>query len=491
MSFTVRAHAAIRAAILADWRARYLAAGHDLDIAQDSDAWSWADAVAFQVEGLEGRAAQLARELFPDTASSAFLERHAAVIGLPRRAATKARLTLAITGTGSWTTSDRLVTSTAVAFVPLAAGSITGSGTVDVEAVSAGTAGNLDVSSALSWSPAPSGITAAATVSAVLVVAREQELDSELAARVLAWWRERPGGGNRSDWIAWAEERAEVGKAFVYPLRHPTLGDGTLGAVTLCVVGPAPTTETSSGEPAASATRLVSAGDLSDLHDQLVGEGDYADEGGLAPATIDPDDIEVSTPAALPTNVTLELVMGSAAPFPFASAQAYTARTTTTITTAALPSGVVTGASVFVAVPDTGVRGGYAYRTATISGSGPYTWTWSGATTVDLPATGNVYPIPSNAADLRAGILAVIDAQGPGVNSAPSARFPAADEGQWPGTLYRSTLVAAAMGVPGLPGAPAGINGVVSATCTLPASDVTATAEQLVTLGTLLLVKAP
>lgn len=486
MSFDVRADETIRAVILADWRARYQARGYDLDIARNSDAYAWADAFAFQVEGLEGKAQQLTRELFPDTATTAFLERHAAVIGFTRKPATRASFAVTVTGAGSYTTSDVLVDSAGTRFSPVGAGSLPGP--ILVEARTAGTAGNLPDGTPLTWSPAPSGIDAAATVAGALsVTAVDIETDAALAQRILAYWRERPGGGNRADWVTWGEDYDGVDRAFVYPLRHGTLGDGTLGAVTLCVLAPAPNAETL-GDPAEASTRLASGGLLSDLHDQLVGEGAYEEDGGLAPGTISPDDVFVVTGTAVPTNITLQLTMSSAAPFPFVGGLAFTLGTTTQVTVASLPTGLVAG--VLIAVPNTSVRGGFAYRTvASVTGSGPYVITFSA---VNSPATAasTLYPLPPNAADIRAAVISVIDNLGPGLGADPSRRFPDEDELQPPGTLYRGTIAAAVMGVRGLAGSPAGVNGVLNADVTAPASNVMAAAEELITLGLLTLIEA-
>ena len=46
MAFTARSAATIRAALLADWRARYVARGADLDVTEDGDAWALARRLA-------------------------------------------------------------------------------------------------------------------------------------------------------------------------------------------------------------------------------------------------------------------------------------------------------------------------------------------------------------------------------------------------------------------------------------------------------------
>lgn len=455
MSFTVRSHDTIRAALLADWRSRYKLRGWDLSTAYGSDAYMWADTFAFQAEGLEGRAGQLAREIFPQTASTAFLERHAAVIGMQRLPATRAQLTASITGTGSYTTSDRLVSASGVQYAPTVGGSIAGSGLLVVEALTAGAAGTLAADSALTWSPAPSGIDSAATVGEVESAGSDMESDADLAQRILAWWRDRPGGGNKADWVEWGSEGTGVAVAFVYRALHATLGPDTPGSVTLCVLGPASTTTTGAGEPAAPGTRALGSEALADLLAQILGTGDYEATGGHAPADIDPDDVFVVTITPQPQAVDVEIApSGSTGEFPFTGTLSYSASTTTSITTAALPSGVTVGQTVRIAVPDAGVRGGYAYRETVVSHPADYVWTWAGATSVAPPAPGVALPIPQNADDVRAAVLAVFDALGPGqgADNEFSKRWPASAADYYPAILYRNSLVAALMGLPGVLG---------------------------------------
>jgi hypothetical protein len=92
--FTPRKRAAIRDTILANWQARYRAIGLDLLIVRGSDAYMQADAFALELEGIEAQAAQTRNEILPDKASSAGLDRHGFVDGVPRRTATRARFTV-------------------------------------------------------------------------------------------------------------------------------------------------------------------------------------------------------------------------------------------------------------------------------------------------------------------------------------------------------------------------------------------------------------
>lgn len=499
----------IRAAILADWRTRYLAKGYDLDTAEDSDAWCWADAIAFQVEGLEAKALALTKELFPDTASTTFLERHADVIGLTRKAATAAVLTAEATGTNgsTWTTSDKITAADGTVYKPTAGGTISGGvGTVTLQAQSTGSSTNKAAGTVLTWSSAPSGIDSTLEVQTQETIAVDAEDDEDFAARVLAWWQERPGGGNRADWVDWATSQAGIESAFVYPLRHDTLGDGTLGAVTLVVLGPPPTTETAAGEPASSAYRFIDTGSdgeegtPADLQALIEGTGTHATEGGKASAAMDGDDIFVKTATALPQAISLALTLGSGYAWSFTGTFSTTSGSsgTTLKATGVQPGTLAVGD--WIAIPSTAVRGGFAYR-QWVSGSWPDLTLnaaldtgaepGSGVTIRPLPQYGSGLSATTNAHSIRDAVLALIDALGPGQGTAPSERWPADGGASYPSRLYKSAVTAAVMGVPGLAGAPAGVNGISNVVVTLTASPDPEVrepdAEEIVTLSTLTL----
>lgn len=506
MTFAVRTHQTIRAAILADWRSRYLALGYDLDTAEDSDAWSWADAVAFVTEGLEAKALQLTKEIFPDTCSTAFLERHADVIGLSRKSATAATLTVSLTGTNgsTWTTSDKLTAADGTVYMPTAGGTISGGvGTATVQAQTTGTSTNKAAGTVLTWVSAPAGINSTGTVATQVVIAVDDERDEALAVRVLAWWRERPGGGNRADWVDWATSQDGIESAFVYPLRHDTLGDGVLGAVTLCVLGAPPTTETAAGEPASSAYRFIATGTdgvegtLADLAAYIKGTGSHATEGGKASASMDAADINIVTATALPQALALALTLNAGYLWSFTGTITLTTGSTETVleANAALPASLDVGD--WIAIPDTAVRGGFAYRQVTAkSGTqitvSPELDNAPASTSVvrPLPQYGTGANATTNAHTIRDAVLALIDALGPGAGTAPSERWPADGGTSYPSTLYKSSVTAVVMGVPGS-SAMAGIAGIASVVVTLTGSPDpeyrTPAAEQIITLDTLTL----
>lgn len=507
MTFAVRTHQTIRAAILADWRSRYLALGYDLDTAEDSDAWAWADAVAFVTEGLEAKALQLTKEIFPDTCSTTFLERHADVIGLSRKSATAATLTVSLTGTNgsTWTTSDKMTAADGTVYLPTAGGTISGGvGTATVQAQSTGTSTNKAAGTVLTWSTAPAGINSTGTVATQVVVAVDDETDTALAARVLAWWRERPGGGNRADWVDWATSQDGIESAFVYPLRHGSLGEETLGAVTLCVLGAPPTTETAAGEPASSAYRFISTGadgtegTLADLEAYILGTGTHAEEGGKCSAAMDAADVFVTTPTALTQAIAIALTLNAGYAMSFVGTFTLTTGSTTTVleASAALPATLDVGD--WIAIPDTAVRGGFAYRQVTVKSGTQVTVSpaldnapANGSTIRPLPQYGTGASATTNAHTIRDAVLAVIDSLGPGPGVATaSQRYPADGGTSYPSRLYKSVVTAAVMGLPGNSLVPA-IAGIASVVVTLTGSPDPEyrepAAEQIITLDTLTL----
>lgn len=507
MTFAVRTHQTIRAAILADWRSRYLALGYDLDTAEDSDAWAWADAVAFVTEGLEAKALQLTKELFPDTCSTTFLERHADVIGLARKSATAATLTVSLTGTNgsTWTTSDKMTAADGTVYKPTAGGTISGGvGTATVQAQSTGTSTNKAAGTVLTWSTAPAGINSTGTVATQVVVAVDDETDTALAARVLAWWRERPGGGNRADWVDWATSQDGIESAFVYPLRHGTLGEETLGAVTLCVLGAPPTTETAAGEPASSAYRFISTGadgtegTLADLEAYILGTGTHAEEGGKCSAAMDAADVFVTTPTALPQAIAIALTLNAGYAMSFTGTFTLTTGSTTTVLKASATPPATLAVGDWIAIPDTAVRGGFAYRQVTAINTNDITVSpalnnapANGSTIRPLPQYGTGASATTNAHAIRDAVLAVIDSLGPGPGVATaSQRYPADGGTSYPSRLYKSVVTAAVMGLPGNSLVPA-IAGIASVVVTLTGSPDPEyrepAAEQIVTLDTLTL----
>ncbi len=470
-TFVARNRATIRDTFLGNWRARYRAAGRDLDITEGADAWMLASALALELEGVEARALALTAEILPDTASDAYVLRHARLIGLDLKPAVAAVHTISVTGSvgASWATTDRLTSAGGVVFVPTAGGSLgSTAGSLSVRALEAGTGGNLAADAVLQWSTAPAGMDTSATLVATTTPGVDVESYRSLARRVLAWWKERPGSGNRADWRDWCESVPGVDRAFVYPLLHPTLGANTLGAVTVVCLAPSP-------------DLVAAAGVLALASDRVEGAGDYVDEGQKRPVTMPAGDYAIVAAIADPTDVTVQVVLGTGFAWPFSGMYTVTSvADARTFDVAPAPAGIPIGSLVAVRLPSTAyARGGYGL--AKVSGVAGNTVTLN----TDLPAApavgATMLPAPDNWTDIRDAILAVFDSLGPG-DTSPATRWPAPSD-ESPATLYHSALVAAVMGVPGLPGAPAGTRGIVSANVIAPAADVTPAARHLATPG--------
>lgn len=497
MSFTARSFPAIRDALLSYWNARYLASnGIPLLTVAGSPAYMEAESVALIFAGSEQRGLSTVSEIFPDTASDESVLHHAAIDSIPRKPASAAVLTLQIAGgtplavVTFGTATPR--TAAGVIYTPSASANGTGAsitldgagaGTFYGTCQTLGTGGNLAVGTVLTWSSPPAGAPPTCTVSALATTAADVETIAALAQRVLERRRERPGGGNRADWRAWMEAVSGVAEGYVYPLLHPTLGVNTLGAITCVPLGLAP------APPFTGTTsRLLVAGDITHVSGYIDGTLDatgvaIANGKQLRPATMVAADVSIELPGTVTQNVLMPIVLGAGYAFPLAGPFTTAAGSTnTTINLTGAPTGVVAG--MLFAVPDgsAAVRGGYTLCTVASTGATSIVFAAPGVVTAPGAAL-TVYPAPSNWAAMRDAILSVVDRLGPG-DTSPISRYPTISE-IGPTTLYRSALVAAVMGVPGLSGALAGVSGVVSATCTTPAADVVETPKQIVRVGTI------
>jgi hypothetical protein len=498
MAFTARDAATIRATILANRAARYRTLGLELSVVPGSDAYIEADAYAIEQELLEQEALRLTLEYFPDTCGNEMLLRHAKLIGLVQKAATASLEKVTITGAPSTTSAcsgRTLNAADGTTYVAVDGGSgapltnitLDGSGSALVYflAQSTGLATAKAVGTILTWSSAPTGFNATGTVFEITRSGTDLESFDALRDRVLRWWFERPGAGNRSDVVDWCESVTGVYRAFVYPMTHSSLGPGTLGAWRVLILG----------TPEARTNALpfgLTTGDVDNVVNYTIGT---SSTDGKLTSNVDKSDFSVELPAAASVDIHMQIVLGTGYSWPFTGS--YTVDNITPSTnvraylttdpTAAGPGQVNTGD--LIAVHDPGIRGKYVTRTVTgrnAPGVAPYYVEFTTALSAPPPVGTAVYPACSNWDALRAANLAVCDRLGPG--DVDTVTYP--DSARWPpysvvapATLYRAALVAACMGVPGLPAAPAGVSGVASATALLPATDQTPAAFQIVAPG--------
>lgn len=181
------------------------------------------------LHGLYGYLDYLARQLMPDTAEAAYLERFVARYGLARTPAAYAGGNITITGlTGAVVPAGTPVQrSDGVAYFTTADAVLaSGTATAAVVAAEPGAAGNATAGTGMTLTEPVGGVESAAVVAAGgLVSGADAETDDALRGRLLARIQAPPNGGAASDYIAWALEVPGVTRAWVYPLE---LGVGTV-----------------------------------------------------------------------------------------------------------------------------------------------------------------------------------------------------------------------------------------------------------------------
>lgn len=169
------------------------------------------------------------RQILPDTAESEFLERHASLWGITRKAASPAIGTVQFTGTsgaiipaGSTIVRNDDAAYTVDADITIAAG--TGTGTVT--AVTGGAGGNAAAGTKARLSSPIAGVVSEGVVqSGGLSGGADTEDDESLRARVIARIRQQPHGGAAFDYVTWAMEIPGVTRAWVWPEQY---GAGTV-----------------------------------------------------------------------------------------------------------------------------------------------------------------------------------------------------------------------------------------------------------------------
>ncbi|MDD4930466.1 MAG: baseplate J/gp47 family protein [Gallionella sp.] len=224
MPFPIPTFDESRASLLRDYQALL----PDAAVGVDSDFFVRASALAAANEGLYQHQSWIFRQLFPDTADSLNLDRHATWHNLSRKQANVSTGFCTVSGVADSvvTLGAQLVDAAGVQFVATATITldVSGAGSLPIMAASAGVAGNLPVSAVLSFIAAPVGVQSSATITA-LSGGTNMESDAELAIRILDEIRNPPSGGSVADYKRWAKEVPGVTDAYVFPARR---GGGTV-----------------------------------------------------------------------------------------------------------------------------------------------------------------------------------------------------------------------------------------------------------------------
>lgn len=188
---------------------------------------------AAALHSLYGFIDYLARQVLPDTADTDWLERHASLWGVVRKAATAAAGTVTVSATTGVTIPAGTVLQRpglgdyTVATDATAAGGVA---TVTVTAATPGQAYNLPAGARLTLVSPVAGAQSTAIVVDVSGGA-DIEADDALRDRLLARIQAPPHGGNAADYEAWALQVPGVTRAWVY--RHH-MGPGTVGLAFVC-----------------------------------------------------------------------------------------------------------------------------------------------------------------------------------------------------------------------------------------------------------------
>jgi len=177
-----------------------------------------------------------------DTSEEATLL-HAEARGLTRKGATIASGTdcLDVTGTAGATVAigEELVSPGGQTYQTTSGGSLDVNGeiTVSVESITTGEEANRAIGEVLTFSGAPAGLDAEATVSAAIDGGENQETIGELKARIRDAYANPPSAGRFSDWRQWAQAVEGVQSAYCYgPSSADVDGRRGLGIVDVAIL---------------------------------------------------------------------------------------------------------------------------------------------------------------------------------------------------------------------------------------------------------------
>lgn len=200
----------------------------DADTTTDSDNGVRAAATASAIEGLYDHQQWIARQIFPDTADSDMLARHAQQRGLSKKQAVAAEGSIVLNGVPNASADAGIIAlySDGTQYQTTAQATVGADGTVTVAAIAAvaGSAGNLAEGTALALAAPPQNFSSVASVVS-MVGGTDIETDTELLDRLLDVLQHPPAGGNAYDYRRWAMDVSGVTAAYVYPLRR---GPGTV-----------------------------------------------------------------------------------------------------------------------------------------------------------------------------------------------------------------------------------------------------------------------
>lgn len=217
----------IRDVILRD----YQSLNPQADVAVDSDNYARTSTLAAVAEGIYAHQKWIVKQIFPDTADTEFLEKHAGLRGIVRRNATYASgLGVTLFGAdGAVIDVGRQIKTDDNRFYEVIEQGVIAQGkaTLKVKALATGREQNIAQEVTGILMSAPAGVRSECVLNNIYG-GTDQESDSSLLERLLEHIRRPPAGGNRYDYKNWALSVDGVESAYIYPLRR---GLGTVDIV--------------------------------------------------------------------------------------------------------------------------------------------------------------------------------------------------------------------------------------------------------------------
>ncbi len=186
-----------------------------------SNAKVYAMVMAAVSHSLHGYAEYISRQLFFDTAEGNYLDHWGSLYGVLRKAAAKAHGTVTFSFSGSAVEVPVGTLLQSQLGTQYKTTSAVAESAATVEALIAGSAGNLAAGETLTLISPIAGVKSTATAGEISGGV-EEETDDALRSRLLARVRERPHAGTAQDYEAWALEVSGVTRAWVYPREEGT-----------------------------------------------------------------------------------------------------------------------------------------------------------------------------------------------------------------------------------------------------------------------------
>ena len=184
--------------------------------------------VALVAHTLYGFIAYVAKQIFPSTSESEYLDRHASFwLAGGRKQALYASGTVTFTGSVGAVIPEgtTLMRSDGIEYITDEAGVfVAPTLELEVSALLPGLIGNADANTTLTLASPIDGVSSAASV-VTMLGGDDTEDDATLNARIESRVQEPPHGGNKTDYEQWAKEVPGVTRAWCSPKE---MGDGTV-----------------------------------------------------------------------------------------------------------------------------------------------------------------------------------------------------------------------------------------------------------------------